>query len=251
MQGVLLIGLVPVLLVYRSTAKYSQLATVLLQRVESVTRAPVFANFTETLHGITTIRAFRRQASVTERNERMLNLNDRPYFLKQLAMMWMGVRLDFLGSLVSFAVAAIVVANRIYDWDLVPLAWAAVALTSAQQLTKSLQMVVILTTYMESESAWASHLLLMSMWLWLWLWLCMPMLHLPHRYQPSCVCLCACPPPQWPTCSACTTTSWTATPWRHQWTSQRPTPAHVPSGQARVRWSSVMSTCGTATTRWY
>ena len=90
MQGVLLIGLVPVLLVYRSTAKYSQLATVLLQRVESVTRAPVFANFTETLHGITTIRAFRRQASVTERNERMLNLNDRPYFLKQLAEMSRG-----------------------------------------------------------------------------------------------------------------------------------------------------------------
>ena len=45
------------------------------------------------------------------------------------------------------------VASRTSGWDLLPVAWAAVALTAAQQLTKALQMVVMLGTYMESEMA--------------------------------------------------------------------------------------------------
>lgn len=45
------------------------------------------------------------------------------------------------------------VASKTWEWDLLPVAWSAVALTAAQQLTKALQMVVTLGTYMESEMA--------------------------------------------------------------------------------------------------
>jgi len=152
-KGLALLLLFPVMFVYRFTAEYARNATVLLQRMEAVSKAPVFAGFTETLHGISTIRAFKREAARTESNSKFLDLNTRPFYLQQAALLWMGLRLDVLGGVVSFAVAALTVGNVINGWDIFPIAWTAIALTASQQLTASLQQVVLLSTYMSSEMA--------------------------------------------------------------------------------------------------
>lgn len=60
-------------------------------------------------HLCSTIRAFGRQRQSVNRNYRLLDANNRPFFLKNVAMLWMGTRLDFLGAVVSFSVAALVV----------------------------------------------------------------------------------------------------------------------------------------------
>ena len=103
-KGLALLLLFPVMFVYRFTAVYARNATVLLQRMEAVSKAPVFAGFTETLHGISTIRAFKREAARTESNSKFLDLNTRPFYLQQAALLWMGLRLDVLGGVVSTVV---------------------------------------------------------------------------------------------------------------------------------------------------
>ena len=152
-KGLALLLLFPVMFVYRFTAVYARNATVLLQRMEAVSKAPVFAGFTETLHGISTIRAFKREVARKERNSKCLDVNTRPFYLQQVALLWMGLRLDVLGGVVSFAVAALTVGNVTKGWDIFPIAWTAIALTASQQLTASLQQLVLLSTYMSSEMA--------------------------------------------------------------------------------------------------
>lgn len=48
-----------------------------LKRLESISKSPIYAQFTETLGGLSVIRAFRKQEAFVVENERKLDLNQR------------------------------------------------------------------------------------------------------------------------------------------------------------------------------
>jgi ABC-type multidrug transport system fused ATPase/permease subunit len=68
--------------------------------------------FSETLDGLTTIRAFKAERRLIGRNNQLLDNNVQSYFLNFSANCWLAVRLEFAGTLiVTFAALFAVLAR--------------------------------------------------------------------------------------------------------------------------------------------
>ncbi|KXZ50332.1 hypothetical protein GPECTOR_17g973 [Gonium pectorale] len=63
-----------------------------LQRIDSVSRSPVYANFAETMTGLDTIRAFRMQERFKARHEAMVDTNATAYYNARVADEWLSIR---------------------------------------------------------------------------------------------------------------------------------------------------------------
>ncbi|XP_072028464.1 ATP-binding cassette sub-family C member 9-like [Amphiura filiformis] len=69
-----------------------------LQRLDSVTKSPVFSHFSETLGGLQTIRAYRCQRRFYNSIMDRVDVNNTVFLYLQTMNRWLGVRLDFLGA---------------------------------------------------------------------------------------------------------------------------------------------------------
>jgi ABC-type multidrug transport system fused ATPase/permease subunit len=76
-----------------------------LKRLDSVSRSPIYAHFQESLGGITTIRAYCQQERFALENEWRVDANLRAYIPSINANRWLGVRLEFIGSVVILSAA--------------------------------------------------------------------------------------------------------------------------------------------------
>jgi ABC-type multidrug transport system fused ATPase/permease subunit len=77
-----------------------------LTRLDSITKAPVIHHFSESISGVMTIRAFRKQKEFCEENIKRVNANLRMDFHNFSSNAWLGFRLELLGSLV-FCISAL------------------------------------------------------------------------------------------------------------------------------------------------
>jgi ABC-type multidrug transport system fused ATPase/permease subunit len=104
--------LVPVLIGYYFSQRYFIKTSRELQRLDSISRSPVFALLSETLDGLPTIRAYRAESKFANRNEELLDRNQRAYFLNFSVNCWLALRLEFAGTLIaSFAALTAVLAH--------------------------------------------------------------------------------------------------------------------------------------------
>ncbi|CDR88146.1 related to ATP-binding cassette transporter protein [Sporisorium scitamineum] len=90
---------------YRSTARE-------LRRIDAGLRSSMHEHFSESLHGLVTIRAFGHVDEFVAENCRRIDKQNRAYWLAQTCQRWLSLRLDFLGSLLILSVAILVVASR-------------------------------------------------------------------------------------------------------------------------------------------
>ncbi|KAJ7116424.1 ABC transporter [Mycena epipterygia] len=90
---------------YRSSARE-------IKRLDAILRSSLYTHFSESLSGLATIRAY----GVAERfridNERLVDTENRAYWLTVTNQRWLGIRLDFLGSLLTFVVSMLAVGTR-------------------------------------------------------------------------------------------------------------------------------------------
>ena len=70
------------------------------KRLESVARSPVFALFSETLGGLSTIRAYGRSGEFTSHFEDILDDSTRALYCNKVADRWLATRLEAIGALV-------------------------------------------------------------------------------------------------------------------------------------------------------
>ena len=73
-----------------------------LQRLNAVSRSPIISWFSESLSGLSTIRAFNHQAIFTEINERRVDRNQMCYLPSTSVNRWLAVRLEFIGASIIF-----------------------------------------------------------------------------------------------------------------------------------------------------
>ena len=92
-------------LFYRSTARE-------LRRIDAGLRSNMHEHFSESLHGLVTIRSFDKIDGFVQENSRRIDRQNRAYWLAQTCQRWLSVRLDFLGSLLVFSVALLAVGTR-------------------------------------------------------------------------------------------------------------------------------------------
>jgi ATP-binding cassette subfamily C (CFTR/MRP) protein 1 len=83
-----------------------------LKRLDAISRSPLFAHFSETLTGLSTIRAYKLQQNFIEANADKMNAQNRPHYIVLVDERYIGVRLETIGALIVFCAAVIIVIQR-------------------------------------------------------------------------------------------------------------------------------------------
>jgi ATP-binding cassette subfamily C (CFTR/MRP) protein 1 len=162
-----LLGLVPLLIFYYMAQKFYLKTSRELTRIENTARSPIYALFSETLDGITTIRAYHAEKRLIQRNNKFLDNNQKSYFLNFSANCWLAVRLEFAGTLiVTFSALFAVLAREAYiskasfpnDTDvsqhqktLIFAGLAGLSISFAMNITQSLNWTVRMASDLESQ----------------------------------------------------------------------------------------------------
>jgi ATP-binding cassette subfamily C (CFTR/MRP) protein 1 len=120
-----------------------------LQRITSMTGSPIFAGFSETLSGTTTIRAFNAQTDFFTKFKSSFDDTNAAYTLVQLANLWLWLRLDVLGGLVSIFISILAVVSLPYG--LIPTGWLALALTFSLDLNQFLKVGIRAIATLEAD----------------------------------------------------------------------------------------------------
>lgn len=97
---------------YFFAAKFYRASAREIKRLDAILRSSLYTHFSESLSGLTTIRAYGESGRFREENLERVNIENRAYWLSVTNQRWLGVRLDFLGTLLTFVVAILTVGTR-------------------------------------------------------------------------------------------------------------------------------------------
>ncbi|XP_072712731.1 ATP-binding cassette sub-family C member 10 isoform X5 [Ciconia boyciana] len=101
--------LIPLAALYFSIQRYYRRTSRELKRLYSVTLSPIYTHFSETLSGLSSIRAMRATQRFELENQLRLEQNQRCLFASNTAMQWLDIRLQMIGVAVVTAIAGIAI----------------------------------------------------------------------------------------------------------------------------------------------
>jgi ATP-binding cassette, subfamily C (CFTR/MRP), member 1 len=78
------IAVPPIMYIYYQVQRYYRPVSRDLQRLESLSRSPIFAQFSETLTGVATLRAFNKQEQFMKQNATRIDASNRSYYHLQV-----------------------------------------------------------------------------------------------------------------------------------------------------------------------
>lgn len=104
------VTIVPLAFLYFRVLNYFRAVSRETKRLESISRSPVFAQFSETLGGLSTIRAYGQPKRFIHAFEGKMNENTRANYNNKTADRWLSLRLELIGSVVA-GLAAVFSAN--------------------------------------------------------------------------------------------------------------------------------------------
>jgi ABC-type multidrug transport system fused ATPase/permease subunit len=114
-----------------------------LKRFDSTTKSPIYTQFSETLAGVSTIRAYCQEDRFIEINRRKVDSNHMPYFFVWAANRWLCIRTDMLSaSVVFFSGVSIVF------WG-IEAGWAALVINYSLEFTDALLWAIRMHAEME------------------------------------------------------------------------------------------------------
>ncbi|KAI1280801.1 Multidrug resistance-associated protein 1 [Halotydeus destructor] len=139
--------IVPISVVYYYIQKFYIPTSRQLKRLESITRSPIYSHFSETLSGVSTIRAYKA-------NQRFINISDNKVDSNQMCVhpnlmsnRWLSVRLDFCGNCLVLSAALFAVFSR----GVIDAGVAGLSVTYALNVTQYLNWAVRMTSEMETN----------------------------------------------------------------------------------------------------
>ncbi|KAG9094212.1 hypothetical protein FS749_012910 [Ceratobasidium sp. UAMH 11750] len=107
-----LIPVITILFVYYWAALFYRSSARELKRLDAILRSSLYGHFSESLSGLATIRAYDEVGRFREENRKRMDIENRAYWLTVTNQRWLGIRLDFLGTILTFCVAILAVAAR-------------------------------------------------------------------------------------------------------------------------------------------
>lgn len=105
-------AIVPLVVIYMFAAHYYRASARELKRHEALQRSHIFAKFSEAVYGISTIRAYGIQEHFIQNVRTSVDNFDGAYFLTFANQRWLSLRLDFIGLILIFILAMLVVTSR-------------------------------------------------------------------------------------------------------------------------------------------
>jgi len=147
-KGVLLIVVLPIVYLYYAIYRFIRRPFVDLQRLESVSRSPLYTTFSEQLNGLSVVRAFQKQQFFEEHHREMLNRNLAPFFFSRTAVpAWLSLRLACMGALVMFSVGVVAIVLP----DMSSAGTTGLGLTYSMQIAHMMMIAVFVVTTVETQ----------------------------------------------------------------------------------------------------
>lgn len=148
-KGTFLIALIPLGYTYNVVQKWFRKTSTELQRVTSVANSPIFADFSQTLSGTSTIRAYGVQQDFFTKCKSSFDNMNASYVLVQLTGYWLALRLDIMGGLISMFVGLVAVGTL--DSAFIPAGWLGLALSYSIEVTSFLKHGVMMIARLEAD----------------------------------------------------------------------------------------------------
>ena len=148
-NGTFLVLLIPMIFFYGRMQRFFRKSNTAIARLESVSRSPIYADFSQALNGISTIRAYKDQRRFVEQLEHRVNTNTTAAMMLQVGSQWLAVRLDFFGSTISLFIAIIAVATQ--KSHFISAGLLALGLTYSFSLTNFLKFAVRISAQLEAQ----------------------------------------------------------------------------------------------------
>ncbi|XP_052050274.1 multidrug resistance-associated protein 1 isoform X2 [Apodemus sylvaticus] len=137
----------PLGLVYFFVQRFYVASSRQLKRLESVSRSPVYSHFSETLLGVSVIRAFEEQERFIRQSDLKVDENQKAYYPSIVANRWLAVRLECVGNcVVLFAALFAVISRHSLSAGLVGL-----SVSYSLQITAYLNWLVRMSSEMETN----------------------------------------------------------------------------------------------------
>nr|XP_055221298.1 multidrug resistance-associated protein 1 isoform X5 [Gorilla gorilla gorilla] len=137
----------PLGLIYFFVQRFYVASSRQLKRLESVSRSPVYSHFSETLLGVSVIRAFEEQERFIHQSDLKVDENQKAYYPSIVANRWLAVRLECVGNcIVLFAALFAVISRHSLSAGLVGL-----SVSYSLQVTTYLNWLVRMSSEMETN----------------------------------------------------------------------------------------------------
>lgn len=111
-QPYFLIAIFVATFLYVHNARFYRRSSIEFKRIDAILRSSLYSHFSESLSGIATIRSYGEMDRFCKANINRMDVENRAYYPTIVNQRWLGIRLDMLGSLLSFAVAIIVITSH-------------------------------------------------------------------------------------------------------------------------------------------
>mmetsp|Transcript_2922 Transcript_2922/g.6525 ORF Transcript_2922/g.6525 Transcript_2922/m.6525 type:complete len:1532 (-) Transcript_2922:147-4742(-) len=148
-KGTFIVLLIPLGCMYYLVQKWFRKSSTELQRVTSVSNSPIFADFSQTLSGTSTIRAYGVQTGFFKQCKKSFDNMNASYILVQLCSYWLALRLDVMGGLIAMFVGAVAVGTLPYGF--IPAGFLGLALTFSIEVTSYLKFGVQMIARLEAD----------------------------------------------------------------------------------------------------
>jgi len=143
--------LVPILIFYLMQQRYFAKTYREIKRLDSVARSPIYALFSETLDGVSTVRAFSASGYLRRRMAILLDEQQLAYFLTFSSQCWLAVRLEFAGTyVIAFACLAAVLEHGARGGDESFAGFAGLSISFALSVTQTLNWSVRMASDLEA-----------------------------------------------------------------------------------------------------
>ncbi|XP_070204431.1 ATP-binding cassette sub-family C member 9-like [Littorina saxatilis] len=142
-----LMAAAPLAIIYYLLQRFFRSTSRELQRLDSVTKSPIFSHYSETLSGLITIRAFRAEREFWRRAMQAIDTNVTPFLFLHTANRWLGIRLDYMSCLLVFASATASLSAGITHY--IEPAFIGLCITYALMVSGQLNWIVRISTEVE------------------------------------------------------------------------------------------------------
>ncbi|RNA37147.1 multidrug resistance-associated 1 isoform X3 [Brachionus plicatilis] len=142
-----LMSLIPISIVYYFVQRFYVAAMRQLKRLNSVSKSPIFSHFGETLTGVSTIRAYSSERRFIKQMEKKIDDNLSFFYPDTISNRWLAVRLELIGTLVTFFSCLFVVLSR----DTLSAGNAGLSISFSLNVSQFLNLLVLMSANFESN----------------------------------------------------------------------------------------------------
>ncbi|XP_041803743.1 canalicular multispecific organic anion transporter 1 isoform X2 [Chelmon rostratus] len=139
--------IIPLAVIYYFVQRFYVATSRQLRRLDSVSRSPIYSHFSETVSGLSVIRAYGHQERFLKHNEITIDGNLKSVYPWIVSNRWLAIRLEFLGNLVVFFSALLAVISR----DSLDSGLVGLSISYALNVTQTLNWLVRMTSELETN----------------------------------------------------------------------------------------------------